>query len=388
MFCASAAVALLLLLAYGGFLVWFRMATDNALARAQRQLGQGKPAEARGSLEWLLAIDPGQEEAVLLAGKCLQAEQQWNAAAEMFGRIGVDSPRHQEASLSQAITYVHDSRIEAAEDALLKHLERYPYPGSQAAHEELRWIYFNLMRRRELEQYLKASLEQHPADFSLLFHFLYSEFRPQVAEEALGYLRQINEKRPGQASVLLALGYGQYRTGDGTAAWQQIRKALELRPAHLETRLAAAEILLEQGQAESAETIVSPSEGEFSSLVQRFRSDDRWWRQKSRLAELRGDRAQALECLEKALALRPFEREYVFHRSVLLQAQGREGEAAESREDAKRLEESENQLRLIVLSGELEHPTRKLCLQVADNYEKRGMKLQAGGWRRVAGQFP
>ncbi|OHB84864.1 MAG: hypothetical protein A2V98_16630 [Planctomycetes bacterium RBG_16_64_12] len=385
-------IALAVLVLYAGFALWVGMTSGDAIAAAQRLLSEGQPAAARRSLGWLLWFQPNHADALMLLGNCLQAEQEFDAAAEAFSGVPIDSPRHEEASFSQAVAYLHQARIEAAEDAMVRHLRRYPTGGkhssSQAVHEELRWLYFNLFRPRELEQFLTASLKRHPGDFSLLFHLLYSEFRPPIAQEALGYLKPINQRQPGQPSVLLALGYCSWKLGDAKTAWQQIEAALELRPEHLETRLVAAEVLLEQDQLDAAEALLSRPEDASSSLGEQFQQDDRWWWLRSKLAQLRGDDALALGYLEEATALRPSELRYVHRRGVLLQAMGKTEEAAQAFAGAKQLEQCESRLATIVLSNELERPTVDLCLDVADLCEKRGRKLQAAGWRHVAQQLP
>ncbi|MFH1266899.1 MAG: tetratricopeptide repeat protein [Planctomycetota bacterium] len=378
-------------LLYAGFLTWVKTTSPRTIADAERLLGRGDPAAARESLGWLLWSQPDHADALMLLGKCLEAEQDLDAAAEAFGRVPVDSSRHEEASFCQAVAYLNRARIETADAALVKHLKRYPrggkHPHSEAAHEELKWLYFNMFRRRELEQLLTASLERRPGDFTLLFHLLYSEFRPQVEQEAVGFLKQIDQKQPGQPSVQLALAHCHWKLGETEAAWQQLEAALESRPEHLETRLVAADFLLEQDQLDSAETLLSLNENASSSLGGQFQRDDRWWSLRSRLAQLRGKGEAALEHLGEAIALRPFERQHLHRRGTLLQVLGRAEEAAKAFADAKQIEQCESRLATIVLSGELERPSVDLCLQVADLYEKRGRKLQATGWRYVAGQL-
>jgi len=178
-------VALVVLLLYAGFVVWVKVISHNAITGAQRLLSQGEPAAARRELGWLLQFRPNHADALTLLGRCLLAEQQFEAAADAFGRVSVDSPHHEEASFSQAIAYLQHRRIEAAEEALVRHLEQYPigqkHPFSQAAHEELKLVYYNLFRGRELEQFLKASLARHPADFALLADLLLIEGTGRLA---------------------------------------------------------------------------------------------------------------------------------------------------------------------------------------------------------------
>jgi len=309
----------------------------------------------------------------------------------VFGRVSAESPRHEEASLARAFAYLHHLRFDAGEEALVRHLEQYPtgpeHPSSRAAQEELKWVYFNQLRRRELEQLLQTSLARHPREHALLVDLLNIEFRRQLAQEGIGHLESVNEKRPGQPSVVLALGYCHWKLGDVKTAWQWIQAAADSRPDHLETRFVAAEILLEQDQLAPAEALLTPGDGASASLNDRFQKDDRWWWLESKLAEARRDDALALEYVEKALVLRPFELQYVHRRAVLLQVLGKTEKAAEAFAEAKELELCESRLNEIVRSGALENPTVDVCLEVAELCEKRGRKMQAEGWRYGARQL-
>ena len=387
----AGAVALIVLLSYAGFLIWARVAFHNAITRAQGLLSHGNPAEARRSLDRALWFDPDSADALILLGNCLQAEGAFDGAAEAFSRVPVDSSRHEEASLSEAFAYLHHLRFDEGEEALVRHLEQYPpgpkHPHSEAAREELKWVYFNQLRRRELEQMLQTSLARQPGSRALRLDLLNIEFRRQLAQEGIGHLKSVNEKQPGQPGILLALGYCHWKLGDVQAGWQQVRAAMDLRPEHLETRLVAAEILLAQNQLDSAEALLALRDGESSALKERFQKDDRWWWLRSKLAVLLKDDQLALEYVERALALRPFELEYVYHRGMLLQALGKTDEAAKTLTEAKQLETGESRLNEIVRSGVLDSPTAETCLEVADLCEKRGRKLQAGLWRGEARQI-
>ncbi len=386
---AGATVAVLLL--YGGFVIWIELTAGETLARAEQLFSEEQPAAARESLDWLLWSNSGHSDALILLGRCWQAEQDLEAAAEAFGRVPVDSPRRDEALVLKAFSCLHLARFEEAEEILVDFLSRYPtheeHPYAGSAHEELKWLYFNQLRNRELEEFLNASLRRQPASFRVLVDLLNTEFRRQVAQEGIGPLKLANEMEPGQAAVLLALGYCNWKLGDLTTALEQIQAAIELRPEHLETRFLAAEFLLEQGQLDSAEPLLMPSGDDSSSLRARFEKDDRWWWARSRLSQLRGNDELALEYLDEALAMRPHELKYVHRRGMLLQGLGKADEAAEAFSRMRQLEMCKSRLSVITRSGDLDSPTPELCLEVADLCEKRGREMQAAGWRFGAEQL-
>jgi tetratricopeptide (TPR) repeat protein len=261
--------------------------------------------------------------------------------------------------------------LEEAEVVLVRHLER--YPDADQAREELQWLYFNQFRGRELEQLLEAALSRPPVRYATLVHMLLSEFRPPVPREGIGYLEKTHRRRPGQAPVALALGYCDWQLGEIDKARQFLEVAWAKNPHDPHTRLVTAEFLLEQNDLAAARKV----------LDQPAQQDDRWWWINSRLAEIEGNDAAALESLDQALAVRPFELRYVHRRAILLQALGRQAEAAESFQQANRLEAVQTKLTEIVLSGQLERPTVALCDDVARLCDERGRSAQAAGWREV-----
>ena len=389
--CLVGVGTLIVVLSFAGFAMRARIDFHNAMARAQELLSQGSPADARRALDEVLRSDTDNADALILVGKCLVAEEAFDEAAEVFSRVPVDSPWHEEASLSEAFAYLHNLRFDAGEEALVRHLERYPvgpeHPNSQAAHEELKWVYFNQFRRRELEELLQASLARNPENHALRVDLLNIEFRRQLAQEGVGHLKTVNEKQPGQPGILLALGYCCWKLGDVETAWKHIRAAMDLRPEHLETRFVAAEILMMQNELDSVEALLALDDDASPSLRERFEKDDRWWWLRSKLVVLRADEERALEYVDKALDLRPSELQYVFHRGVRLQVLGRSEEAAETLTGAKELEACESRLNEIVRSGALEMPTVEVCLEVAELCEKRGRRMEADHWRCEARQI-
>lgn len=299
----------------------------------------------------------------------------------LYFRPGRPSAEHRRSNdLPSALAMLGDGRLDQAEAALQAELDA--HPDSPAATEELQWLYFNQFRVRELEQFLEGRIEAAPGNPAWLHHALMSEIRSPVPREGLGYLESIQARQPGQTAVLRGLGYCQWQLGELRAAWRLIDAALKSRPEDVETRLLAAEFLIEQGRWAAAGAVLNDD-----GLRPAFEADDRWWSTQSRLSESEGDPPAALARLERALQLRPFELKYVHRRAVLLSAAGRKPEAAEAFEIAGRWEACQKQLTEVALSGRLQQPEPELCLEVAELYDCRARPFYAERWRRLAARL-
>lgn len=366
---------------YCGMRFWVLTEQSTILSRAERHLEQGDPDKARSELKWLTWAAPDHPAALVLAGRSYALEQNFVAAVDCFARIPADAPQRLEADMRRVKAYLADARFEEAEDLLV---QRRHY---RAAFEELRWLYFNQFRRREVERLLAERLIQYPDDPRILMDFLNTEFRQQIAEEGYATLKKINERQPDQASIILALGYCHWRLGNLEKAWEHLQRALELRPEHSETRITVGEFLLEGGQHDAVESLIgTPDELQGTTAI--LADDDRWWWLHSRLARADGDLQRAARFAEEALRRRPHELPYVHGYAGLLVESGRTAEAVKHMHKAREIEACKSRLDELVQSGELESPTRQLCLEVADLCERRGHLAQANGWRNLAIRSP
>jgi tetratricopeptide (TPR) repeat protein len=365
----------------GGNQLWVYANQDRLIADAQKMIRQGHPAQARRNARRVLRVVPDHPEALYVVGESHYAERDFALAIEWFDRVPGHSTQRLRADLRRVRALLSEARFEEVEKILFQRRDH------AAAYEELRWLYFNQLRRREVEQLLQERLERRPDDPQVLIDFLYTEFRKQIAEEGLATLQRINEHQPGQPSIVLALGYCHWRLGEVATAWSHLKEALAMRPDHLETRLIVADFLLERGELDAAEKLLGPADAT-SEMAKRRSDDDRWWWLHSRLARRRGATQQALQALEQALQRRPHELAYLHRYAALLRETGRTEEAEQARERAKDLEECKSRLEFLVHSGELENPTRELCLELAELCQRRGHPAQADGWRHLAQRIP
>ena len=362
--------------------VWTRTHAEDTLAQAQQELASGQPQAARQTLKWLLWFDSDRGDALMLAGRCCLEERNLASAAQFFSRVPSGSDQHRAASLAEAFAYLNSGRLGLCEEAFQRHLER--FPDSTVAYVELKWLFFNQFRRRELERFLDQRLAQYPGNYTVLLDALYTEIREQVAQEAVVPLRNADEAQPDQAPVLLALGYCHWQLGELTTAREQLERALQLRPEHLETRLIIAEFLLEQDQIDAARKLLMPEDTTSNSLLASFENHDQWHWLRHRIALTEDFPEEAMKHLEAALSLRPFDLKYLQTRGSLLQTLGEAETAAEVFRHVHPRATAEQRLLQIVLGEQLEQPTVELCREVAELYEIRGRNNLASGWRMVA----
>lgn len=336
-------------------------------------------------------------------------------------------------------------QVDEAEQTLCRVLER--YPDSARSREELRWLYFNQFRQGELQRLLEEGLRLQPRNYALAVALLMSEFRPQNPSEVLNNWVTAVEKQPKQPHVQATLGYCYARVGERDRAEVALQTALELAPRDPLVLLRAIEFLVDQGEWESAQELLSEAQTQQPSPVQlalpagsgraapaatltpenretapapirpdELASDSRASGQGDRrsplsspssgngvdntsaldryedqlawnasvVAESLGNIEQALQQIEVALAINPDELRYVQRRGALLRLLGRSDEATRLLERANQLEACIGRLTEIVLSGQLENPSVELCRELAELCDRRGKLFQAQVWRRAA----
>ncbi len=287
------------------------------------------------------------------------------------------------SGLIRAKRHLADGRLDLAEASLKAHLHR--YPNSTEALEELRWLYFNQFRNREIEELLEAHLVQFPDDVSVAIELLNCEFRKQLPREGIGYLREINQQQPGQAAVQLALGYCHWQIGENDAARTALQAALKQRPDHRETRYIAAEFLMESGEVEAVATLVA-EDGDTKGApepVMTNRDDDRVWYLRSLIAEHFGDVDSAYRAITRASAKRPGDLRYVHREGLLLQRLGRKEDATFMLQRANELEGFQSELSEIVLRGQHTEPTPELCERLAELLREFRRDVPSRCWRQL-----
>ncbi len=381
------------------FVKWIVSSAGTTINRAQKALATDRPESARQALNWLLWAEPQQPDALYLTGLTWQAEERIDEALACFDRIPpaaiprsvtndvinrgkgndehlipgrVENKVHREASSAAALLCLADSRLDVAEQRLVKHLQL--YPDSPEIRDELRWLYFNQLRTRELEGLLERELEKFPLEFSLAIDLLSSEFRKQLPREGIGYLQAADKRHPDQAMVKAAIGYCLWQIGQPDDARAMFEQSLELRPDEIRVRQVVADFLLEQGgQLEQAK-----------GLLASHPADDYGWYLLSRCSEQQRQIEVAEEQMQSALRQRPGELKYVQRRGELLRRLGRTRDADKTLQEANRLEAVQTELSELVLRGMHEQPTVEICQRLAKLNQARRRDVQARAWERAA----
>lgn len=267
-------------------------------------------------------------------------------------------------------------------------------PTARQARDELRWLYFNQFRDRELEMLLEDNLRSQTPDPLSAVHLLMSEFRRQNPREILDYWEKLNRSRSDQANSAAALGSCYWQLGQNEEARTRFRQALELRRDDPRLRLLAAEFLVELGDSESAAALVPPRTAARSrlfdaeNLTQGVVTEDQICWVESQIAEARSQVDRALESLERALEIRPRELRYLQRWGSLLQRNGKTDAARQAFAQANEVEQTVGRLTEIVLGGELDHPTAPLARELSELCRRRGRQLQAEFWRQAARELP
>jgi tetratricopeptide (TPR) repeat protein len=361
-----------------------RRSADATLRDVRTLLSRGENEAARGRLQRLLWFNSESPEAHVLLGRAHYMAGEYQQAIDVLDRVPADAPSNRQAGMLRVDACLALADLHHAEQALVDHIRR--YPNELRATDELRWLYFNQFRHREVELLLMEALHNTSDRYDVAFDLLMTEFRGPVAREGIEYLQQINTLRPDQPEVLSALGFCHWRLGDMDRGLEMLKASLRLEPGNELTRYRIAELCLEQGDVATARDCLA----EFSKVSDgRSRSgfsdgDDRWNWLMSRCAERDNDIESALELIERALAQRPFELKYVQLRGRYLQLLGRSELAAQAFAESRDLGACEIRLTEIVWSGALQQPDAALAGEVAELCRRRGRELEAELWDTLA----
>lgn len=330
-----------------------------------------------------VAVRPTDDQQIEVA-RVDRAAGRLDTAASRLRLISGESPLAAEARAELGIIALAEGRVEAAEQALRMAVsERLDF---QPARDELRWLYFNTFRVREVERLLEAWLELHPDDFRSLLDLHFAEFRRQLPREGRPFLERLESQQPGQLAVLRGLAYCDWQAGDAGSARDRFAQAVDRAPTDVETRLLAAEFALEQGWSELSRALLDVSDKAFLAQAE---ADDRWWGLRGRLARSAGQAAEAVALLANAIERRPRESVWRQERGLALRDLGRAAESAADLGMAVRLEQAKAEMANLVFSGRLEDPDRATIEQMAGLCEQRGQRVAHRCWflwsQRAAG---
>lgn len=377
------------------YVAWNAMAhsmTEAGVKRARLSLVSGDAERVRDELQWPLWFNPRHPAALQLTGLSYLRQKNWSAAIEHLERIPESSPLHADSQLNLAGALLADRQFERAEDVLRRDL-RHP-PGSIMANRLLSGLYLAELRQQDavevLEQLVQYQADKSvPVDDALLIlrDLSTAEFHPPLPSECLPTLKDALERDPHQTTVRLAVGQCFWDAGDVTGAEPLMREALQQRPNDFHIRFVVSEFLLQVGDADAAASALSGSENHPIDLDGHDHKDlekhHRYWTVMSRIAEHRGDFAQALLDQDRAAALQTENKEALARRGRLLQRLDQSDAASDAL--ARSHERASAELDLWNLSREVgaRMPTRTECETVARLYQSLGKPHQSTAWQRL-----
>ncbi len=240
-----------------------RGSVGETLRQAELLLVKQQPDQAIEKLNWLLNYDPANTKAAYLLGQCYYSQKDYLQSLKHFREVSSNSELYGEALLSVVKCCMQVAKMELAEETLKKYLVM--HPDSIPARTELQWLYFNQFRLRELQILLDEGIDQAENPYPFLYHLLYMEIKPPIAQESIGLLKRINAAEPGQASILLALGYSYWKLGKIDQAKTLIEESRAIDPDRIESILVAADFYLESGELEKSQAIFTTRTKVFTS---------------------------------------------------------------------------------------------------------------------------
>ncbi len=359
------------------------MIAPAQLASAEAAMQQGRPEAAISNLVWLRRHLPDNRKAAVLLGSCYLATKQFEPAIQVLSTVPPSSSYFRRASAGLLRCYLNTARMQSAEELMEQYLQR--FADDEGVLAELYWLYFNQLRTDELEQFLGERIARGVSPHVWLYHRMRYRKNPPIAQELMSLLNRINTDAPGQPSIVLALARCHWKLGETAAAQREFDRALQMRPNHAETLLTACEFFLESSQPEAAERVLARFDTpESISTPPACQPRVHWLR--SQLAFGRQQYSHALQEIERALELRPSRLEYIQHKSMLLRATGEVQQAADLRQMLRRMVDSEEALREIVASGEIDHVTPELCRVIAAHCRVLKETTEAEAWEKLAAQ--
>ena len=365
-----------------------RNASSKTVQRARELIDRGDSSSARRELRWLLWFEPEDPESLVIVAQSFLKDGDALQAITLLEKVPRNVAAYRQGGYSLALALLAEARLEQAESVLTDLLDR--YPRHRPAREELRWLYFNEFRTRDVLRLLEETLVQAGGEYSALPELLDSEYNAQSPQEGINYLADANRRQSDQAPVMTALAHCHWQLGQLDTAQALLDRAAALEPENVQTRLLRSTVLLERNQIQRALVALlgDEQEGSASSLKGALERDDRYWHIRSRIAEAQDDGEGALREIERALTIRPDELAYSARKADLLRLLGRNSEAGEAAHRVARIVSTKQEVRMMMEKGKHRSPNREDCLRIAELCRQRGRTVQADAWASVSQRFP
>lgn len=319
-----AATVVVFLMGYGAVSWRVRASAPRTIRLAEEMLRRRDFAGARDTLQWLLWFDQGDQQAVLIAGVSLNAEQRFPEAIDVLSGMVEESRHFEQGGIALAASLILDGQLERAESVLKRVLAR--FPASRDGLDRLVRLYLQEFRIRDGIALLEDRWRRYPDDLSVLPDLLELTVEASSPGEHLTFLEGADRQHPGQFVVLLGLARACQRVGSALEARQRLNAAIAVAPETADAHISAAECLLDLHELDLAQLHLDRAAGISASTAE---GEARYWYERCALAERRGNAADALADLGKAQALRPNDESYLLMQATLLRRLSRLEETAE-----------------------------------------------------------
>ncbi len=294
-----------------------RALTEGDLVTFRRELDdRAVPDDRRAALYCRLAerlfYDGDREAAVECARAAFDLQPPEEPVADFCAWLFSNCARHQEAA--------------AAYERLLERR-----PGWAAGHRHASGSFAAAGDLDRAIQHGARASEIEPHSFEFANHAGCLLASTGLYRDAIGYLSRAAAIEPDNPAVLCSLSKAAFALDDRTAAIDWALQAYALAPSERDYALHAAELLLRSDRVDEAAAIAAAN-------LALAGEDGTAFRLLSAAQMLRGRVEEAIEAIDRALALAPETAEYHVHRGNLLYRLGRFDEAAAALDQAASLD--------------------------------------------------
>ncbi|MBW3540937.1 MAG: VCBS repeat-containing protein, partial [Planctomycetes bacterium] len=362
------ALAVVLLAAVAaGWQFWWRAAgrADHLLAEARTRLIAGEASEAEKAAVAALELDPGLEEAALIAAEAAAEAGAFRRAVDHAERLtsGDARIRLRAALLAADVHFRRLHRLANAERHYRAALEI--DPDNIEANTGLAKLLGLCGRRDEAVVHVLRLLRQREATDLLIMLG-----RESAVVREPGLLERARRADPEDPNPLVGLAWHAADSDQIEEAIELLREAIRLQPDHIAAHLALGQQLLAAGRSDELLAWLRrlpPAADEFAGP----------WLVRARMAENGGDRKGAIRCYWEAARRAPASKTANFRLARLLAESGAADASAPFAEQIQRIQ------RLETMQDRFE-PSVDYLLELVQTYEAAGRLWEAYGWCRIA----
>jgi tetratricopeptide (TPR) repeat protein len=203
---------------------------DNIIQRAEILLQQNRPQQAEAELKTVLQMEPGNDHALALLGRCKMEQKQYEEALKLFGDAIAISPDSHYYFYLCAFVYYQLNNNEQAIKTLGTAIELNPYSAE----------YFGLLAHIYLEkvdfatalQYADEALRLDPENLTALNARSIALNKLKRTDEAIDTMNNALGQDPENPYTHNTIGWNLLEKGRHEQASKHFREALRLNPGY------------------------------------------------------------------------------------------------------------------------------------------------------------